>query len=131
VHRNERLIRRFYDLRAVDDRDGIREIVSADVAWHDPYPSPHGGDLVGLESVFTSIFDEAGELTGGTSRLTVRDVVAGDEYAAAVIDWSSEIHGRRMGGTELAVYRILGGRIVEAWFFVEDQERAWEFFSDR
>lgn len=127
-HPNEELVRRFYEARARDDRDEIRRLVSSDVAWHDPYPPPHGGDLVGLDEVLAQIFDAAGQITGGT-RLRLHDVVANDRHAVALIEWSSAVPGKgSIEGREVALYHIGNGLITEAWFYPEEPERYADFF---
>lgn len=128
-HTNVELIRRFYDARAAGDRRTIREILAPDVRWHDPYPPPHGGDLQGVDAVLADVFDAAGELTGGTTRLAVRDVIASDTHALVLIDWSTEYRGRSMAGTEAAVYRIVDERVTEVWFFPEDPAASDAFFA--
>jgi uncharacterized protein len=128
-HPNCGLIRRFYAARARDDRDEVRAILADDVRWHDPYPPPHGGDLVGADAVIAGVIERAGELTGGSTRLELRDVIASDTHALALVDWSAALGGERMAGTEGAVYRIAAGRVVEAWFFPEDQGASDAFFG--
>jgi uncharacterized protein len=128
-HRNVALIHRFYDARERDDRGAVRDILAEDVLWHDPYPPPHGGDLSGADAVLGDIFDKAGELTGGTTRLRLYGVVADDEMAVALVHWSSAYRGRAMEGKEAAVYRIRAGKIVEAWFHPADKAASDEFFA--
>jgi ketosteroid isomerase-like protein len=128
-HPNCELVRRLYAARARDDRDEVRAILADDVRWHDPYPPPHGGDLVGAEAVIGNVIEAAGELTGGSTRLELRDAIASDTHALALVDWSTTLHGKQMSGTEAAVYRIAGGRVVEAWFFPEDPGASDAFFA--
>jgi ketosteroid isomerase-like protein len=99
------------------------------VRWHDPYPPPHGGDLVGADAVIAGVIEAAGELTGDTTRLQLRDVIASATHALALVDWSTTLDGREMSGAEGAVYRIVDGRVVEAWFFPEDPAASDAFFG--
>lgn len=128
-HPNVELIRRFYEARARGDRETVRAILDEDVAWHDPYPPPHGGDLRGAEAVFRDIFERASELTKGTTRLRLHDVLANDTHAVALVNWSATYKGRTMQGREVAVYHVRDGRITEAWFYPEDKSASDEFFS--
>lgn len=128
-HPNVTLVREFYEARASNDHGAVRALLADDVAWHDPYPPPHGGDLVGADAVFRDIFDKAGELTGGTTRLWLHDVIADDELAVALVHWSSTYRGATMEGKEVAIYRIRGGKIVEAWFHPADKAASDEFFT--
>lgn len=104
-------------------------MLAEDVAWHDPYPPPHGGDLRGAEIVFKDIFDRAGELTKGTTRMWLHDVLANDAHAVALVNWSATYKGRTMEGREVAVYHVSDGKIKEAWFYPEDKSASDEFFA--
>jgi ketosteroid isomerase-like protein len=129
VHPNEALVREFYAARAAGDLERVRSTLHPDVRWHDPYPPPHGGDLVGAETVFADIFNAAGALTGGSTRLWLHDVLASDEHAVALVNWSSEYRGRRIESREVAVFHVYGGRIAEVWFYPEDRDAAAAFFA--
>jgi ketosteroid isomerase-like protein len=126
---NVELVERFYAARARNDRAAIRSILHPDIAWHDPYPPPHGGDLKGIESVLREIFDRAGELTGGSTRLTLRETIATNEYVAAVVTWESTLRGETMSGTELAVYHVTDAQITGAWFYPDNKSATDHFFA--
>ena len=128
-HPHAGIVRRFYEARERGDRQGVRAALAPEVAWHDPYPPPHGGDLRGVDEVLRDVFDRAGELTGGSTRLWLEDVLANDRHVVAVVGWSSTYRGRTMQSRELALYRIEGGRIAEAWFYPEEYEKAQQFFA--
>jgi ketosteroid isomerase-like protein len=125
----EELIRTFYDARARGDRARVHQLLADDVRWHDPYPPPHGGDLVGADRVIDEIIEAAGQLTGGSTRLVLQAVVADGVLVVALVRWSSSLHGRIMEGQEAAVYRVVDGRIVEAWFHPGDQAASDAFFN--
>ena len=126
---SETVVRRFYAARAAGDRETVRELLAENVAWHDPYPPPHGGDLQGRDAVFRDVFDAAGELTGGTTRLWLEQVAATTRHVAALVGWSSTYRGRSMEGRELAVFHVEDGRIAEVWFYPEDPAAVLAFFG--
>ena len=126
---SETMVRRFYVARAEGDRDAVRELLADDVAWHDPYPPPHGGELKGRDAVLSDVFDAAGELTSGSARLWLEQVMATGRHVAALVGWSSTFRRQTMEGRELAVFHVEKGRIVEAWFYPEDPEAVLEFFG--
>jgi len=123
----ERVIREFYAARARGDRAATRACLADDVAWHDPYPPPFGGDLRGTEAVFRDIFDGA-EGLGFRGGFALHDVIANDEHVIALVDWWAEYRGRRMESREVGIFHVRDGRITEVWFHTEDQTAAWEFF---
>jgi ketosteroid isomerase-like protein len=50
-------------------------------------------------------------------------------HVSALVGWSSTLRGCTMSGRELAVFRVEGGRITEAWFYPEDPKAVLEFFG--
>ena len=123
------LIRAFYDARARGDRAAVRRMLAHDVRWHDPYPPPHGGDLVGADAVLNDIVDAASVITGGSTRLELHQVVADGVLAVALVRWSATLDGRTMSGQEAAVYKVVDERIVEAWFHPADPAASDAFFT--
>ena len=84
---------------------------------------------MGAEAVIGGVIERAGELTGGSTRLELRDVISSETHVLALVDWSATLRGERMSGTEGAVYRIADGRVVEAWFFPADPAASDAFFE--
>ena len=125
----EVLIRAFYDARARGDRASLQRLLAEEVRWHDPYPPPHGGDLVGREAVLGEIVDAASALTEGSTRLVLHGLIADGGLVAALVRWSATMRGRTMQGQEAAVYKVADGRIVEAWFHPADQAASDAFFA--
>lgn len=129
MHTNAELIVAFYTARARGDRAEVLRMLKSDVAWHDPYAPPHGGDLLGAECVVAEIIEKAGALTGGSTRLWLEEIIATDRHVSAVVGWSSTYRGSTMQSRELAVFSIQGGAIAEAWFYPEAPEAALAFFG--
>jgi ketosteroid isomerase-like protein len=126
---NAALVRSLYEARARGELEVVRTMLAEEVVWHEPdVGSEHTGELLGPDAVL-AMMREAQELTGGTFRLTPREVVANGEHAVAMIDWSAERGGERMEGREVAFYRIRGGKVLEASFHQDDVDldrRFWE-----
>ena len=123
------LIRAFYDARARGDRAAVRRMLAPEVRWHDPYPPPHGGDLVGADAVLHDVVDAASVITGGSTRLDLQQVVADGVLAVALVRWSATLDGRFMSGQEAAVYKVMDDQIVEAWFHPADAAASDAFFT--
>ena len=111
------LVRDFYAARARRDWPRVRALLAADVVWHELGPEQdYSGGRTGREQV-ASLLEELVEQTGGTFELEPIGIVVTSEHAAASVRWSAERGDARVDGYDLAVYRIAGGEIAEAWFF--------------
>jgi uncharacterized protein len=75
------------------------------------------------------LFARIAELTGGTFRTELHDVVANDEHAVALYVTRGEREGRTLENKTVLVSHIRNGKIAEAWLVGEDQYAADEFFS--
>lgn len=124
-----RLVSDFYETRASGNRATVASFLADDVAWHDPYPPPHGGDLHGRSAVLSDVFEAAGELTEGSSRFWLIDQLTVGELAVALVGWSSTYRGQEIATRELAVYRVEQDAIIEAWFYPEEPVASWRFFA--
>lgn len=71
----------------------------------------------------------ARERAGGTFRLRPREIVANEQHAVALVDWSAEREGETLEGKEVAVYRVRDGEVAEAHFHQDDQELDRQFWE--
>jgi hypothetical protein len=69
------------------------------------------------------------ELTGGTFRVELHDVLANDEHAVALYVARGERQGRTLEDKSVLVSHIGNGKFVETWQHSEDQYAADEFLS--
>jgi ketosteroid isomerase-like protein len=65
----------------------------------------------------------------GTTRTELRDVLASDEHAVALMTVHSERAGKQLTHDTVAVYRIRNGKIAEVWSYSADQYALDEFWS--
>jgi uncharacterized protein len=128
AHPNEELLQKGFDAFSRGDMDTLRtEVFSPTLAWHFPGRSAIAGDYRG-EEVF-GFFQQLRERSGGTFRVELEYIVAGEERAFAVSKAFAEAGGKRLADGFVGNYLIRNGRIVEASFTVPDQY-AWDaFFS--
>lgn len=125
---NARLVRELYEARERGDLEGVRSVLAEDIVWREPnVGGEHDGEHRGPEAVLEMLGD-AKKRTGGTFRLFAREVVANGEHAVAMVDWAAEVGSERLEGKEVAVYRVRGGKVVEASFHqdnVDLDRRFW------
>jgi hypothetical protein len=69
------------------------------------------------------------ELTGGTFRAELHDVVANDDHAVAIYVSRAEREGRTLEDRNVLVIHVRNGKFAETWLLSDDQYAADEFFS--
>jgi hypothetical protein len=128
AHPNEELFRRAFDAFAKGDTDTLRELTDQDEVWHIPGRGPLAGDYRGPDEIL-GFFARTMELTGGTFRAELHDVVANDEHTVALYVARGEREGRTFENRNVLVSRVRNGKMVETWLLSDDQYAADEFFS--
>jgi ketosteroid isomerase-like protein len=128
AHPDEELVRRGYDAFSHGDMETLREVFHPDLVWHSPGRSQLAGDHRGVEAVL-GFFGRTMELTGGTFRVEVHDVVAGDEHVVGLNAVAAQRAGKTLNGRNALVFHVRDGRAIEVWQFWEDQYAADEFFG--
>jgi ketosteroid isomerase-like protein len=127
-HPNLDLMRRGYAAYASGDLETISQLFADDVVWHVSGRSPLSGDYTGREQVF-GFFGTLQELSGGTSRVEVHDLLADDEHGVAIVTQSGTRNGRSYEGKVTHVLHLRDGKVTEFWDAYVDQYTADEFWA--
>ena len=93
------------------------EVIADDAVFHfiNPKLPQIQGDYVGPKG-FAEFFGKLGALSKGSFKVTpVTSIPMGDELVVSHIVDSMVIHGRQMEADAVIVWRILDGKIREAW----------------
>jgi uncharacterized protein len=69
------------------------------------------------------------ELSGGTFRVELHDILANDEHAVALYTTRGEREGRTLEDKTVLVSHARNDRFVETWRQSQDQYAVDEFFS--
>jgi len=105
-----------------------RQYFAEDIRYHFPGRSPMAGDYEGVAEVL-EFFGRAFELTGGTLRLEMHDVIANDEHAVALFTARAERAGRRLEDHTVQVSHVRDGKVTEVWLQPGDLYAGDEFWS--
>lgn len=129
VHPNENLIRDAFAAYARGDIEALRrDFLAEDVRWHFPGQSPLAGHHEGADRV-VALFGRLGELSSGTHRLELHDVIANDEHVVALHATRAERAGRRLQINAAQVFHVRDGKVTEAWTLHDDPDAVDEFWS--
>jgi uncharacterized protein len=126
---NVKAVRRFTDAQQLGDAAVLMDLLADDVVWHVPGRNLLSRDYVGKAEV-AGFWGRARELSGGTVRIDLIEVLGGENYAIALVRVFAEREGRSLGGQFQAfTYRLEGGKIAEFWFMVQDRYTVDAFWS--
>ncbi len=127
-HPNEDLIRQGYDAFSRGDMDTLRALFHPGIVWHAPGRSQLSGDHQGVDAVL-GYFARTMELTGGSFRVEVHDVVANDEHGVGLRKVYAERGGQALEDNTTLVFHLRDGRVTEVWQYRADPYAADELFA--
>ncbi len=127
-HPNAALLRKGYEAFASGDMATLTELFAEDVVWHVPGNSQISGEHRGRDAVF-GVFAKVGQLTGGSFKIELHDVLANDEHVVALTHATGSREGKRYDALDTDVYHVSGGKFTEFWSMAEDTRAADEFWS--
>ena len=128
AHSNEDLLRRGYEAFGKGDMATLQELLAADVIWHVPGKNPLSGDYKGIGEVL-GFFQKGVEMTGGTLRVELHDVLANDDHGVALVLVTAEREGKRLADNAVQVFHVSGDKATEAWTHAGDQAAVDAFWS--
>lgn len=128
THPNEDLLRRGYAAFGTGDMDTVMSVLADDISWHVGGSSQIAGDYHGHQEVM-GFFGKLFELSGGTFRLEVHDVLANDQHGTVLVTAYAERDGKTIAAREVNIWHLADGQATEFWAFVEDQAELDEFFG--
>jgi uncharacterized protein len=111
---NAALIRTVIEEFGRGDLAAVATHFAPDAVWDLPGRGTLAGEYVGPEAI-VAFLARSFELSGGTLRLEVLDVLAGEHGGAHVQRVTAEHQGRRLDCVEVIAHEIVDGRIVRTY----------------
>lgn len=128
-HANIQRSRRAYEAFGKGDMETVSELLADDVAWHVGGNNQLSGEYRGKDAVF-GFFGKLMQVTGGTFKLEVHDILANDEHSVTLVTETAEKDGKKYENRAVHVtHPDSEGRVKEFWAFNEDQAAGDAFFS--
>jgi ketosteroid isomerase-like protein len=126
---NIEALRRGYEAFQGGNLDLLRdELFDADIVWHAPGRNQTSGDYRGVEAVIAS-FVKNFELTDGTFKVEVHDILGSDDHAVALATVSAERNGTSISEPYAHVCHFRDGKLSEAWILDFDPYKSDELFA--
>jgi ketosteroid isomerase-like protein len=130
-HPSEDLVRRAYAAFSRGDLDALRGLFASDAIWHAGAQGQLSGDKQGVDEILR-FFVQTAELTTGTFRVELHDVVANDEHAVSLQVASATREAGTLEARQVLVVHVRDGKIAEVWHFLEGggaEDRFWSLTS--
>ena len=104
------------------------QFLAEDVVWHVPGRGPLAGDYQGIAEVM-GLFGKISELSGGTARFTLHDVLANGDHMISLATITAERAGKQYQDKLVHVMQVRDGKATEVWTYAADPFAAEEFWS--
>lgn len=127
-HPNHDLIKRAYDAFGRGDIPTVLGILDKGIRWHVPGQSPLSGDYIGHEQVL-GFFQKSMELSGGTLRIELHDIVASDAVVFVLCTLSATRSGKQAEFLAVHLWRIFDSRAIEFREFQGDEAAENKFWA--
>ena len=128
AHPNLNVLERGLAAFAARDMAALREIFHETLRWHYASTSSLAGTYEGLDEVF-ELFARRAALSGDTYRVHVEEVVANDHFVSLIARTRAERGAVKYEDSICYVYRMNGGKVVEAWGMPAHPERERKFYG--
>ena len=99
-----------------------------DVAFHYPGQNQLSGDYVGKTAVL-ELMGRVAELTAGSFRPDVHDILASDNHVAALVTVHAERDGVAVDWRSVDLFHVRDGKLAEHWVHEVDQDLVDRFWS--
>jgi len=124
------LIRRGYDAFARGDVQAALAAFAPDIFWHVPGRGPLSRDYRGHAEVL-GFFQHFMELSGGTFRIQIDDIVANGDRVVVLCTESATRGSHSWSSPQVHLWTVTEGRATAFWQFQGDQQTEDEFWSAR
>ena len=127
-HPNAALMRRATEAFSKGDITTLKQIIAEDAVWHVPGRSQVAGDYRGHDQIF-GYFAKLMELTGGTFKVDLHDVLATDDHVINLDRMTASRGDKTLDMDLVLVVHPKDGKIAEAWDLFSDQYGWDDFWS--
>lgn len=127
-HPNVAIVKRACIAVRKGQRSLAAELFADDADFFVPGKSLLSGVYEGPEGAF-ELYEKATELSGGTLKSYLHDVVANDRHAFAIENFMASRGGRNLDIRDVTIFHVIDGRVAGGTRLLSDPYRHDEFWS--
>ena len=128
THPNESLGREANAAFGRGDLNALQSYFAEDIRWHIPGRGSLAGHHEGIAQVM-GMLSKISELSGGTARLELHDILANDNHTVTLATISAERAGKHYQDNLVQVAHVQNGKVTEIWTHPADPDAAAGFWS--
>lgn len=128
MHDNERLVRHAYEAMGKGDGSALAKLLTPTTEWVIRGDGALAGTYTGPDEIF-EFWKLVAKKTGGGLRLKVRDVLANDDRAVALVDVSGRRGDVTLDERQIVIFELADGKAMSATFVYEQPDRYDAFWS--
>ena len=128
AERNVALATSGYEAFGRGDLVAVEATFAPGIVWHAQRLGQLGGDHAGWPAVL-GFFARTMELTAGTFRIEVEEMLANDDGVAVVVRSTATRGDAHLDSRQVHLFRIVDGRTTEVWQFVDDGAAVEAFWA--
>lgn len=125
---NAELVRRGYEAFSAGDMATLGEVFAADAVWHVAGRSVLAGKKQGRDAIL-GYFGEMGTRSGGSLKVTVQEIIGGENRTVALQHTEAENNGKNMDADGALAFQIRDGKISEVREFFDDTAKGDAFWA--
>jgi len=125
---NASRVRAGYDAFNQADIPVLLDLFDESIVWHFPGSSRLAGDHKGRDATL-GVLGAYGEAAGGTLKANVIDVMASDDHVAGIANDTASYKGKTLDVRSTVVFSMRGGKVTEAWHYIDDLASLDAFLS--
>lgn len=128
IEEDEAVVRRGYEAFNTGDVETLMGLFAPDAVYRVGGSGGLAGDKRGQQEVM-GYFGELFSRSGGTVKVDLRDVIAGEHHTVALQTAEAQRNGKSMKQDGVLVFTVKDGKVTEVSEFQEDTGTASEFWA--
>jgi ketosteroid isomerase-like protein len=125
---NAELVRRGYEAFNTGDLATLGELFAEDAVWYAAGSGVLSGTKQGRDAIL-AYFGELGARSQGSFKVTVQDIIGGENHTVGIQQSHAESNGKTMDQPTAIAFVARDGMIIEAREYFEDTAKADEFWA--
>ncbi|WP_426977610.1 nuclear transport factor 2 family protein [Pseudarthrobacter sp. O4] len=125
---NAELVRRGYEAFSAGDMPTLSEIIAEDAVWHVAGNGVLSGRKQGRDAIL-AYFGELATRSEGTLKVTVQEIVGGENHTVALQHNDGETNGRTLDTDGAIAFQVRDGKITEGREFFADTAQGDAFWG--